>query len=310
MGGRRFRMLETVMAVRLDRLRDSASTRVRDRHLACFRRLAARGHELKGRTSRFGFDDCVASTTTSPSRLDGARPRPTADASLELSAGLHLFWFKHGHLNEARRWLKPALARPASETVEVKSLTAECWFALGLSTILTGSTDEGRHCLETSLRLARELGDDGLAVVVLRMFVQGLVEVEEIEAAETCAAEALTIAERVCRPWERATALGSAGILHRAKCDYETAAQYFQEELATWRLSGDAWMMAASAADTAEAELHRGNVDTARTLTLEVLQTADPDDAILAWNLRFRPRYGGVRARRQGGVAKGVMSVG
>lgn len=118
-----------------------------------------------------------------------------AEASLELSAGLHLFWFKHGHLNEARRWLKPALARPASETPEVKSLTAECWCALGLSTILIGSADEGRHYLETSLRLARELGDDGLAVVVLRMFVQGLVDAGEIEAAETCAAEALAIAE-------------------------------------------------------------------------------------------------------------------
>ena len=50
-------------------------------------------------------------------------------------------------------------------------------------------------------------------------------------------------------------------------------------------------MMAASAADTAEAELQRGNVDTARALTLEVLQTADPEDApTLAWNLEILAR--------------------
>jgi hypothetical protein len=160
MGGRRFRMLETVRQYGHDRLRDSGEySDVRDRHLACFRRLAgAARHELKGpdqskwlRRLRREHDNFAVALGWSEAAADGA------DASLELSAGLHLFWFKHGHLNEARRWLKPALARPASETVEVKSLAADCWFALGLSTILTGSTDEGRHCLETSLQEGRRM---------------------------------------------------------------------------------------------------------------------------------------------------------
>ena len=117
MGGRRFRMLETVRQYGQDRLRDSGEySDVRDRHLACFCRLAgAARHELKGpdqsmwlRRLRREHDNLAVALGWSEAAADGA------DASLELSAGLHLFWFKHGHLNEARRWLKPRSLAPAS----------------------------------------------------------------------------------------------------------------------------------------------------------------------------------------------------
>jgi len=287
-------MLETVRHYANDRLRGSDEySDLRSRHLAYFQRLTAGARrELKGPEQSAWLRRLHAEHDNLRTALAWSEAAPDrAEAGLELSAGLHWFWFKHGHFNEACRWLKVVLARQASDSQKVKSLSAACWFSFGLSTILTGRADEGSQYLKTSLRLAREVGDDGLAVVALRMIVQGLLEAGEIGAAEACAREALTIAERVGEAWEKAAALGTAGMVHRAKCDYDTAAHYFQQEVTTWRASGDGWMMAASAADAAETELQRGNVDVARALTLEALQLADRDDApTLAWNLEILGR--------------------
>ena len=102
-------------------------------------------------------------------------------------------------------------------------------------------------------------------------------------------------------------------MVHRARCDYDTAAQAFEREVAMWRASGDAWMLAASLADAAETELQRGSVEVARTLTLEALHLADRDDApTLAWNLEILGRvlaaeHDGLAAARIWGAAEAVF---
>ncbi len=80
-------------------------------------------------------------------------------------------------------------------------------------------------------------------------------------------------------------------MVHRAKGECDRAADLFREEMAVWRALGDDWMLAASGADTAEAELQRGNVELARSLTLEMLALADTDAApTLAWHLEILGR--------------------
>jgi tetratricopeptide (TPR) repeat protein len=209
---------------------------------------------------------------------------------LELCAGLYLFWFKRGHFHEALRWVGRALERQAF-TADSKNLSAECWSLLSISSILTGKVEDGLRALETGLRLAREIGDDFLVVVALRMRVHGLVEAGHLEEAEACAAEAIALGERTRVASEKATALGAAGIIRRAAGDYDEAARYFRQEMAMWREARDDWALAASAADAAEAEMQRGNVEAARSLTLDTLEHVDPNEAPnVAWNLEVLGR--------------------
>jgi hypothetical protein len=165
-------------------------------------------------------------------------------------------------------------------------VSAECWFSLGLSTILTGDPETGGGYLARSLELARAAHDDRLVVAALRMIVHGLLDSGQIEAAESFAAESLRVANSLPMSWQKGAALGTLGMVHRAKGDHDRAAGCFQQEMAAWRATGDTWMLAASASDAAEAELKRGNIALARSLTTEMLTLVDTHDApTLAWNL-------------------------
>ena len=204
----------------------------------------------------------------------------------------------HGHLSESQRWLSSALARSAADTPAVERLKAECLFALGLVTVLLGDPEGGGHHLTTSLGMARKLGDEALAVWALRMVTHGLVEEGRIAEAQTFATEAFEAATRLGTPFETGTALGTLGIVRRAECDYAAAAQYFDNQAAQHRASGERWFRAAALADAAEAEERCGNLVRAETLAMEGLQLANDDDTpAIAWNLEVLAR---ARARRGG----------
>jgi non-specific serine/threonine protein kinase len=292
--GRRFRMLETIREYSSELLSASGEQpRLRGRHLACFRRLAAVARrELVGPKQSAWLRRLELEHDNFRAALGWCESSPErTEAGLELCAGLHMFWFKHGHFFEGQRWLHGMLAAPASGAADAKDVRAECWFSLGLSTILTGNPEAGGRYLETSLELAREVGDENLVSGVLRMMVHGLLEAGQIAAAEAVAAQLVAAATQPTASYSKAVALGTAGMLHRAKGECDRAADLFREEMAAWRALGDGWMLAASAADAAEAELERGNASLARSMTLEMLALADTDAApTFAWHLEILGR--------------------
>jgi predicted ATPase/DNA-binding winged helix-turn-helix (wHTH) protein len=292
--GRRYRMLETMREYGRDRLRESGEEQATlARHLDYFRALAKAARvELLGR----GQSSCVARLRREHDNLRAAlifsiTALEQLTSALELAASLHWFWFMQGHLGEAQRWLSSVLDRPAPDTPEVRRLTAECFSALGLVTVLLGAPEHGVHHLNTGLRMARELGDDALAVWTLRMVVHGLIEEGRIAEAETTAAEALETATRLGTPFEVGTALGTLGLVRRAQCDYDAAAQLYEDEAAHSRASGERWFCAASLSDAAEAEERRGNLVKAAALATEGLQLADESDTpAVAWNVEVLAR--------------------
>ena len=313
--GRRFRMLETVREYSRERLLGSGeASLMRNRHLAYFQGLATQARqELIGPTQSAWLTRLEIEHDNVRAALAWCEAAPErTEAGLELCAGLHWFWFKHGHFNEARRWLPGLLRVQPAGAAHTKSLAAECWFSLGLSTILTGDPEAGGGYLATSLQLAREAGNDRLVVGALRMIVYGLLDGGQIEAAESCAREALAVADGLPTSWEKAAALGALGMVHRARGDYGQAANCFEQEMALWRASGDTWMLAASVSDAAETELQRGNVGLARSLTLETLAIVDTHEApTLAWNLEILGRAlaaqgHGLTAARVWGTAERV----
>jgi predicted ATPase/DNA-binding winged helix-turn-helix (wHTH) protein len=296
--GRRYRMLETMREYALERLRESGEQEtILSRHLDYFRTLARSAHvELLGadqtawlarlRREHDNFRAALAWSAAAPDRIT---------AALELSASLHWFWFMHGHLIESQRWLSSLLARPAPGTGEVRRLTAECHFALGLVTVLLGDSGRGGQHLETALTMARELGVETLAVWTLRMMTHGLVEEGRFAEAQRRAAEAFQTATRLGTPFELSTALGALGIVSRAQCDYAGAAQHFDQS-AQHCVSGERWFRAASLADAAEAEERLGDLARAEALAMEGLQLPDDDDTpTIAWSLEVFAR---ARARR------------
>ena len=286
--GRRFRMLETMREYGRDLLRKTGEEETTlARHLDYFRglvktaRLALLGRDQSAWVGRLrrehdNLRTALASAVAAPDH---------AVAALELSASLHWFWFMQGHLGEAQRWLSAVLERPTPDTSDVRRLKAECMFALGLVTVLLGAPEQGGQQLDTSLRMARELQDDVLAVKTLRMIAHGLVEQGRIAEADTMAAEALATAACLNTPFEVGVALGAVGIVRRAQGDYESAARCFEDEAARYRASGEHWFCATALSDAAEAQICREDLARAEMLAAEGIALADENDTpAVAWN--------------------------
>jgi predicted ATPase/DNA-binding XRE family transcriptional regulator len=157
-GTLRFRMLETVRAFGLDRLRDSGEEdAARRAHAAVFRALIARG---------FADADALGEDVVWLARLDAERDNLRAaleatvasdpGALLAFVVGCWQFWWPRGYWTEARMWLEQALAH-GDDIPSLERATA--LRALGLIADAAGDRQKGLALLEESRQLFADLKD-------------------------------------------------------------------------------------------------------------------------------------------------------
>ncbi|MFB7606331.1 AfsR/SARP family transcriptional regulator [Streptomyces gardneri] len=130
--GPRYRLLESVAAYCLERLRDEGETEaVRERHLAYYLRVAEEaGPALRGPDQRRRLAHLDAETPNLRAALDRALAAtggagPGAGAALRLVDALAWYWIMRGRLGEALRSATAALrAHPAGGDTEAPGLAA------------------------------------------------------------------------------------------------------------------------------------------------------------------------------------------
>ncbi|GIG89799.1 BTAD domain-containing putative transcriptional regulator [Plantactinospora endophytica] len=128
--GPRFRLLESVSAYCLDRLREAGEeTAVRRRHADHYLALAERADpELRGPGQREWLRRLDAEAANLRAALDTFRREGAAEPALRLATALVWYRFLRGRLTEARRSLAAALAVPG-EVPDAVRATAEAWHA-------------------------------------------------------------------------------------------------------------------------------------------------------------------------------------
>ncbi|NRQ32547.1 AfsR/SARP family transcriptional regulator [Nonomuraea sp. NN258] len=126
--GPRFRLLESVSAYCLDRLRESGEeAALRRGHAAHYLALAERAEpRLRGPEQREWLRRLDAESANLRAALDTFRAEHAAEEALRLACALVWHWFLRGRLTEARRALATALAvpGPAPEALRAR---AEAW---------------------------------------------------------------------------------------------------------------------------------------------------------------------------------------
>ncbi|MFI0421617.1 ATP-binding protein [Spongiactinospora sp. 9N601] len=162
-GGRvRYRMLESVAAYGLERLREAGeepATRLRHaRHHAALAESAAPG--LRGPDQREWLRRLDEEAPNLRAALDHAVRLGAGDLAIGLVNGLAWYWFLRGRPREAHRGLTAALAVPGADAAGRRA--AEVWRA-GMA-ILAGDADRPPGEDEAALALAERDGDPaGLA---------------------------------------------------------------------------------------------------------------------------------------------------
>jgi predicted ATPase/DNA-binding CsgD family transcriptional regulator/DNA-binding transcriptional regulator YiaG/Tfp pilus assembly protein PilF len=276
---RRYRMLETLRAFALKRLRDRGEAEeMRDRHAIYFLELVERTlTELNGPEQSRWLDLIEADEDNLRTAMTFACTLPESDRMLRFATGLWRFWSVRGRIGEGRIWTERALEHPdpgplrlRAEALKVAGnlandqgdhVAAPRWYREGLvafrqlgdrsgevrslSNLSIVSSMQGDYAgakakLDEALGLARELGDTRLMGNVLHNLAVVQEHLGEFRLAAERYAESQTIFEGIGDQAGIATVLNNLGNLARGEGKPNRAVQFYREALARRESIGDA----------------------------------------------------------------------
>ena len=269
--GRRYRLLESVAAYGLRRLRQAGEFgQVRLRHRRYYTNFAERAaSRLRGHDQRSWLRRLDAETANLRNSLDSATQDNDAAAALRMVNALAWYWFLRGRLTEARRALDAALA--LGHGPSAARATAMAWQGGlevlagrrrghpapppgGIDDPAVGATLEWFHAF-----IASDFGDPS--------------------ASEAMVGQALASFRTLGDQWGLAAALSTRAKLAMIRGDHVAAQRDARQSLAMFRELGDRWgqlqaiewlgAAAAAASDRAQAaRLHRDGLRMAEDLGL------------------------------------------
>jgi tetratricopeptide (TPR) repeat protein len=269
--GPRYRMLESVAAYGLQKLREAGeSGELRVRHRRYYTDLAERAApRLRGHDQRSWLRRLDAETANLRAALDSALSDNNDDA-LRMVNALAWYWFLRGRLTEARRALEEALA--LGQGSAAGRATATAW--LGGFTALAG--ERGGH---TSPAPPEGIDDPAIRATLEWFHAFVASDFGDPAVGEAMIARALASFRALGGQWGIAAALSTRAKLAMIRGDPATVHRDAQQSLEIFRELGDRWgqlqaiewlgAAAAATGDHARADrLHRDGLRMAEDLGL------------------------------------------
>jgi predicted ATPase/DNA-binding SARP family transcriptional activator len=270
--GPRYRMLESVAAYGLQKLREAGeSGELRVRHRRYYTDLAERAApRLRGHDQRSWLRRLDAETANLRAALDSALSDNNDDDALRMVNALAWYWFLRGRLTEARRALEEALA--LGQGSAAGRATATAW--LGGFTALAG--ERGGH---TSPAPPDGIDDPAIRATLEWFHAFVASDFGDPAVGEAMIARALASFRALGGQWGIAAALSTRAKLAMIRGDPATVHRDVQQSLVTFRELGDRWgqlqaiewlgAAAAATGDHARADrLHRDGLRMAEDLGL------------------------------------------
>jgi predicted ATPase len=273
----RFWMLETIREFARERLAASHDPdAIGRRHAEWFLALAERVEPfLKGAEQASWLRRLEDEHDNLRSSLDWFFDHGDVDRAVRLAGRLWLFWYMHGHVTEARRWMRRALDVAADEPSEAR---AHLLYGAGYLACEQNETEEGLALLEASFACAKEVGATATAAiaasVVCAIRAETTSSTPDRRAALAVGEEAVALARRAGDDFVLAIALNNLGGVMALLGENERAAAYFEESLELRRRIGDLSRIALSLANVAEMALQEGKTAKADTMFAEAAEIA------------------------------------
>ena len=275
--GERFWMLETIGEFARERLAASDDAdAIGRRYAEWFLALAKQAEPfLKGPEQASWLQRLEDEHDNLRSSLDWFFDHGDADAAVRLAGTMWLFWYMHGHVTEARRWMRRALDVAPDEPSEVR---AHLLYGAGYLACEQNENEEGLALLEAGLACAKEVG--ATAAAALAAAVLGSIQAEttsstpDRRAAAAVGEEAVALARGAGDDFVLAIALNNLGGVMALLGENERAAAYFEESLEVRRRLGDLSRIALSLANVAAMALQEGKTSKAATMFAEAAEIA------------------------------------
>ncbi len=270
----RLRMLTTVRAYALDRLRTSGEeARLRRMHADHYLTVAEEAAgALVGPNQAHWVAQVAREYDGLRATLQWAWEVQDVGRGLRLAGALWYFWYVRGYLTEGRAWLERALTAAATDTLAAPA-DAHARACDGAAILAYEQNDHARAAtlFARALALYAEAGDQGGRAAVLgRMGLLALAQ-GDYARAETLAGESLTLRRGTGDRWGAANALSTLGTVARLHGTYGRARELFHESLVLKHDLGDTWGIAYALNNLGVVARDQGRVEEARVLHEEAL---------------------------------------
>jgi predicted ATPase/class 3 adenylate cyclase len=205
--------------------------------------------------------------------LDMLATEPAGDQEraaigLRLVQALALFWYRHGHATEGRRWLERAIELAADDAGAPLAKVAH-W--LGVLQAQQGDLDAALPLLERSLAIWRGLGDRDQEARELNSLGITHHFLGDLGTARSLLEDSAAIAREIGSGTRLAAALTNLGHVESDAGNFDRATQVLQEALAVDRKHGDMLGVAMDQQSLAGVSLRAGRAGDARGLLSEML---------------------------------------
>ncbi len=235
----RYSLLETIRHYAAERLLETGSQAVRDRHLAWFANLAERAYAHRSRpAAREWLARLETDRANLRAALDWCSARPEhPGAGLRLAGHLYWFWDLKGYWAEGRAQLEAALARGAEDCPDRDQILARQ--GAGLLTMHLDDLDAAERWDRLGLELCEQLGDR-VAYCRLRHNLGRVAQRrEDLTTATELIAASLAEQRGLDDPEGLAISLHSLGNLRSLQGDQDQARELLEESLELLRTQGD-----------------------------------------------------------------------
>jgi len=275
-GVTRFAMLHTIRAYGLEALDGAGEGRAaRSAHARYYLELAERAEpELTGSAQATWLDRLDAEHDNLRAALSFATENGEADLAVRLGAALWRFWLARGHMQEARERLERVLGLTGSEMPPLAR--AQALNGLGTVAHNRGENEFARTCLEESLAIYREVGDERGVAAVLNNIAWVACELTDLDAARSLSREGLTLNKKLGETRGVAVALNNLGWVAQYVGDSRAARAYHAESLELRRRIGDQRGIVFALVNLAWAEQHHGDYERSLNLIAEALEVVRP----------------------------------
>lgn len=270
--GGRFWMLETIGELARERLGASGEAEaIGRRHADYFLDLAEQAEPaLKGADQPSWLQRLEDDHDNLRRSLDWLFDHGENELAARLAGTLWLFWYMHGHVGEARRWLRRALDACPDEPSESRAKVLD---GAGYLANEQGDRDEAISLLEASLSDAKGVGATSAAAIA-GAHVCGVLTFSDPRAALAAGEEAVALAREAADDYVLAIALNNLGGPTMSLGENEQATAYYEESLALRRRIGDVSRIALSLINVAEMALLKGDIARAAAMWAEAAEIA------------------------------------
>ena len=277
--GGRFWMLETIGELARERLHAlSGADEIGRRHAGYFLALAERAEPgLKGADQAAWLQRLEDDHDNLRGSLEWFLEHVEPEMASRLAGALWPFWYMHGHVTEARRWLRRALDAGGDDPSEARARLLDGAGYLAAEQ----NDDDAISLLEASLECAEQVGSTSAAAIAAAHLCAVRAEAESgrSDPRSTLAVgeEAVALAREAGDDFVLAIALNNLGVAtHLLLGDVERATAFYEESLEVRRRIGDASRIALSLGNLAWMALMKGDIGRAAALYGEAAEIATP----------------------------------